>query len=64
MQCFPDTNKFFNAASDAEKNNFLTTLDNALYSGKLDEAIDKDIVNNIVEAMTKRNMKQESIDTV
>jgi hypothetical protein len=61
---FPDTNKFFNAASDAEKNNFLTTLDNALYSGKLDEAIDKDIVNNIVEAMTKRNMKQESIDTV
>jgi len=61
---FPETNKFFNAASKTEKNQFLETLDKALFSGKLDETIDKEVANNIIENMTKRGAKQEGIDTV
>jgi len=45
---FPETNKFFNAASKTEKNQFLETLDKALFSGKLDETIDKEVANNII----------------
>ena len=61
---FPDTNKFFNAASDAEKKNFLKTLDESLFSGKVDEKIDKDIINNIVDTMRKRGSTPESVDTI
>jgi hypothetical protein len=61
---FPDTNKFFNAASDTEKNNFLKTLDEALYSGKIDEKIDQNILDNIVDTMRKRGSTPESVDTI
>ena len=40
---FPDTNKFFNAASEEEKTKFLATLDKALFSNKLNEEIDKEV---------------------
>jgi hypothetical protein len=61
---FPDTNKFFNAASDTEKNSFLKTLDEALYSGKIDEKIDQNILDNIVDTMRKRGSTPESVDTI
>jgi hypothetical protein len=61
---FPDTNKFFNAASDTEKKTFLKTLDEALFSGKVDEAIDKNILDNIVDTMRKRGSSPESVDTI
>jgi hypothetical protein len=61
---FPDTNKFFNAASDTEKKGFLKTLDEALYSGKIDEKIDQNIVDNIVDTMRKRGSTPESVDTI
>ena len=61
---FPETNKFFNAASNTEKNQFYKTLDDALFSGKIGEEMDKDIVTNIIDAMTKRGAKKESVDTV
>jgi hypothetical protein len=61
---FPNTNKFFNAASDAEKKTFLKTLDEALFSGKIDEKIDKDILDNIVDTMRKRGSSPESVDTI
>ena len=61
---FPDTNKFFNAASEEEKTKFLATLDKALFSNKLNEEIDKEIIDNIVQTMTKRGASQESIDTI
>jgi hypothetical protein len=61
---FPDTNKFFNAASEKEKNKFLATLDKALFSNQLNKEIDQEIVDNIVTTMKKRGSKQEGIDTV
>jgi hypothetical protein len=61
---FPDTNKFFNAASGTEKNSFLKTLDEALFSGKIDEKIDKDIIDNIIDTMRKRGSSPESVDTI
>jgi hypothetical protein len=61
---FPETNKFFNAASTNEKNNFLETLDKALYSGKVDEKINKDILDNIVDTMRKRGATPEGVDTI
>jgi len=61
---FPETNKFFNAASDTEKQTFLKTLDNALYSGKIDEKIDKEIIDNIVDTMRKRGSSPEGVDTI
>ena len=61
---FPETNKFFNAAGKNEKNNFLETLDNVLYSGKVDEKINKDILDNIVDTMRKRGSTPEGIDTI
>jgi len=61
---FPETNKFFNAASTNEKNNFLETLDKAVYSGKVDEKINKDIVDNIVDTMRKRGSTPEGVDTI
>jgi hypothetical protein len=61
---FPETNKFFNAASNPEKNQFLQTLDTALYSGKIGEEIDKSIADNIIDTMTKRGAKPEGINTV
>jgi hypothetical protein len=61
---FPDTNKFFNAASDGEKKGFLKTLDEALFSGKVDEKIDQNIVDNIVDTMRKRGSTPESVDTI
>ena len=61
---FPETNKFFNAASETEKKTFLETLDKALYSGKVDEKIGKEITDNIVDTMRKRGSTPESVDTV
>lgn len=61
---FPETNKFFNAASETEKKTFLETLDKALYSGKIDEKIGKEITDNIVDTMRKRGSTPESVDTV
>jgi len=61
---FPETNKFFNAASETEKNAFLKTLDDALYSGKIDEKIDKNIIDNIVDTMRKRGATPESVDNI
>jgi len=61
---FPETNKFFNAASDTEKQAFLKTLDNALYSGKIDEKIDKEIIDNIVDTMRKRGSSPEGVDII
>jgi hypothetical protein len=61
---FPDTNKFFNAASDAEKKGFLKTLDEALFSGKVDEKIDQNIVDSIVDTMRKRGSSPENVDTI
>ena len=61
---FPETNKFFNAAGQEEKQNFLTTLNKALYSGKIDEKINKDIVDNIVDTMRKRGSTPEGVDTI
>lgn len=61
---FPETNKFFNAASESEKNGFLKTLDDALYSGKVDQKLDQNIVDNIVDTMRKRGSTTESVDTV
>ena len=61
---FPDTNKFFNAASETEKKSFLETLDKALFSGQINEAIDADVIKDIITTMEKRGIKQEGIDTV
>ena len=61
---FPETNKFFNAASDTEKKTFLKTLDEALFSGKVDETIDKNIVDSIVDTMRKRGSTPEAVDTI
>ena len=61
---FPETNKFFNAASDTEKRAFLKTLDNALFSGKIDETVDKEIIDNIVDTMRKRGSTTEGVDTI
>ena len=61
---FPETNKFFNAASEKEKNEFLGTLNKALFSGQLNKEIDKEVADNIIETMTKRGSTQQGIDTV
>jgi len=61
---FPETNKFFNAASNPEKKQFLETLDEALFSGKIGEEIDKSIADNIIATMTKRGATPEAINTV
>jgi hypothetical protein len=61
---FPETNKFFNAAGKEERQTFLETLDKALYSGKVDEKINKDILDNIVDTMRKRGSTPESVDNV
>jgi len=61
---FPETNKFFNAASETEKNGFLKTLDDALYSGKVNEKLDQGIIDNIVDTMRKRGSTVEGVDTI
>jgi hypothetical protein len=61
---FPETNKFFNAASETEKNGFLKTLDDALYSGKVNEKLDQSIIDNIVDTMRKRGSSPEAVDTI
>jgi hypothetical protein len=61
---FPETNKFFNAAGEEEKQTFVSTLNKALYSGKIDEKINKDILDNIVDTMRKRGATPESVDNI
>jgi hypothetical protein len=61
---FPETNKFFNAAGEEEKKAFLETLNKALYSGKIDEKVNKDILDNIVDTMRKRGASPESVDSI
>lgn len=61
---FPDTAKFFNSSSDVEKNKFLGTLDNALFSGQLNKEVDQEIIDNIIVTMKKRGIKEEGVDTV
>ena len=61
---FPDTNKILSSSSNPEKKQFLETLDKALFSGKINENVEKEIVDDIVSTMTKKGAKQESIDTI
>ena len=61
---FPETNKFFNAASTEEKKGFLETLDQALFSGKLDQKLEDNIIDKIIIKMKDKGLKEEGIDKV
>ena len=61
---FPSTNKILSSSSNPEKKQFLETLDKALFSGKINENVEKEIVDDIVSTMTKKGAKQENIDTI
>ena len=61
---FPETNKFFNAASSEEKNKFYSFLDEKLFSGDLKKPLDQEAINDIVKTMSERGMNQQSIDNV
>ena len=61
---FPDTKKFFNAASKEEKDLFLKQLDDLLFAGDLKNSITPKMASNIIKTMRKRGSSQESIDTV
>ena len=61
---FPETNKFFNAASNEEKNKFLAQLDNSLFSGDLKKPLDPEVVQSIADTMAKRGSSSEGISTV
>ena len=61
---FPETKKFFNAASTEEKNKFLKNLDEALFSGDINKGLDDQVIKDITETMVKRGATTESVDNV
>jgi hypothetical protein len=61
---FPEVNKYNRAASEKEKKEFYSFLDQKLFSGDIKKPLEPDILKDITETMGKRGSNPESISTV
>ena len=61
---FPEVNKYNRAASEKEKKEFYSFLDQKLFSGDIKKPLEPDILKDITETMGKRGSSPEGISTV
>ena len=60
---FPEYRKFFNAASNEERKNFLKLLDDSLFEGDLTKPLDKQFKKDILSSTIKRMGKDDGAVT-
>jgi len=61
---FPSVKSTFSKSTGKEKNKILKEINDAMFSGKLDEELPQEVKNTLTESLTKKGLDQEGVNSL